>query len=191
MQMYDHWLVHRAINGDKAAFGTLYDRHMPRVYNLLRRLTGETCAAEDLAQETFVTAWKSLKTWQKRGSLSTWLCGIAVNHYRTSRRTVYDHAMLDETTPAPLDTNPLAHLTRREAASAVDKAIAELPPLCREAFVLVRVEEMAYKEAAMLLGVPLGTLQSRLARATRLLQTSLAPVASPERSEPCPATPKM
>lgn len=191
MDLYDRHLARQAAQGNRTAFGKLYDRHAPHVYHLLRRLTRETSLAEDLTQDTFVTAWQSFSSWQGRGKVSTYLCGIAVNKYRAHRRKEPESfvELLDETAASlPTQTDPLFHLTRKEAEAALERAIADLPDGCRDAFVLVRVEGWAYRDAAESLGVPLGTLQSRLARATQLLQRALTD--SAERSEPCCAVTK-
>lgn len=181
----DFWLVRRAQGGDEKAFGALYDRHAPRVYNLLRRLCGgsDIATAEDLMQETFLAAHRSLPSWRGAGAFSSWLCGIAVRCYRSrhrGERGLPDPQTLDENAPAPADSDPLARFDQAEARRALDAAIAALPALCREAFVLVYVEEMAYKEAAALLDVPVGTLQSRLNRSKTLLRARLA-----EQFDPC------
>ncbi|MGC4043698.1 MAG: RNA polymerase sigma factor [Armatimonas sp.] len=178
------WLLHKAKSGDRDAFGTLYDRHAPRVFQLLYRLTGSSTAAEDLTQETFLTAWQSLSTWQGRGVFGTWLCGIAVNHSRTLSRSQRESDLLDESNePAAPEGDPLQHLTRSEAEQALEHAIMQLPPACREAFLLVRIEGMRYQEAAQLLNIPLGTVQSRIHRATSLLKISLTAEAELSQKE--------
>jgi RNA polymerase sigma-70 factor (ECF subfamily) len=177
MSIPDFWLVRRAKSGDKDAFGALYDRHGPRVYNLLRRMAGgDTSLAEDLTQETFLSAYQSLANWRGVGAFSSWLCGIAVRCYRNQARRsgASLEEPLDEQAPASSESDPLLHYTRAEARQLLDTAIAELPPLCREVFVLVYVEGFAYREVATLLEVPLGTVQSRLNRAKRQLHTRLS-----------------
>jgi RNA polymerase sigma-70 factor, ECF subfamily len=179
MQVPDLWLVQKAKNGDTAAFGTLLVRHSRRVYNLLLRLTGNPTLAEDLTQETFLTAYQRLSDWRGVGALSTWLCGIAVKHHLAARRKARFTETLDEHEEfaADLASDPLAHYTQHEAKQALDLAIAALPAHYREVFVLVRVHEMRYREVAELLEIPLGTVQSRLAQATVLLQRALSPPA--------------
>jgi RNA polymerase sigma-70 factor, ECF subfamily len=177
MQVPDLWWVQKAKNGDRAAFGKLFERHSRRIYNLLLRLCGNAALAEDLTQETFITAYQRLSDWRSVGKFSTWLCGIAVHHHLAARRKTHFTEPLDELElPARGDSDPLERYTEREAILALDSAIAALPDSCREVFVLVRLQEMRYREVADLLGIPLGTVQSRLARATALLQISLAPL---------------
>lgn len=194
----DRWLVRRTLAGNRDAFGRLYDKYSPRVFHFLRRLTASDTEAEDLAQETFVAAYEALSQWRGEGAFSTWLCGIAFRKYSHQfRRAV----LTDELTEAvedmlpTLDTSsdPLARCTRREREQAVEKAIAALPRLSREVFILVRVEEMSYKDAAALLGVPIGTVQSRLFRATQELQAALRHLfydATPDVKSCDPAHPK-
>jgi len=188
MPVPDFWLVRRTRSGDPAAFGVLYDRHAPRVYGLLRRLSGDATASEDLTQETFLSAYQSLNAWRGVGAFSSWLCGIAVRHYRNASRRRLPEDELDETEPADSGSDPLARCTALEAKDALEDAIRELPDACREAFVLVYVEEFAYKEAAHLLDVPVGTVQSRLNRAKRLLRASLASLLpdAPDGGTPAP-----
>ncbi len=172
----DNHLVARCLRGDSNSFGRLYERHAVRVFHLLRRLTGNAAEAEDLTQETFIAAYAALAGWRKEGAFGTWLCGIAAKRYANARRgqlhrqePEYD---VQETLAAP-DSDPLLHYTRREREQQIEQAIVQLPELCREVFVLVKVEGFAYREAAELLEIPIGTVQSRLWRATRLLQNAL------------------
>lgn len=187
MPVPDFWLVRRARSGDPAAFGALYDRHAPRVYSLLRRLSGDAAASEDLTQETFLSAYQALSAWRGAGAFSSWLCGIAVRHYRNANRRQIPEDELDEMASADSGSDPLARCTAQEAKNALEDAIRELPDSCREAFVLVYVEEFAYKEAARLLDVPVGTVQSRLQRAKRLLQVRLAHLLPDAPAEGAPA----
>ena len=175
MQVPDLWLVQKAKKGDVVAFEALLVRHSRRVYNLLLRLTGNPTLAEDLTQETFLTAYQGLPDWRGAGAVSTWLCGIGVKHHLVARRKTHFTDTLDEheELTADLSSDPLARYTQHEAKQALDTAISALPTHYREVFVLVRVQEMRYREVAELLEIPLGTVQSRLAQATILLQRAL------------------
>nr|WP_309698156.1 RNA polymerase sigma factor [Armatimonas sp.] len=176
MQVPDLWLVQKAKNGSVAAFETLLSRHSRRVYNLLLRLSGSPTLAEDLTQETFLTAYQRLPDWRGVGALSTWLCGIAVKHHLAARRKIHFTEALDahEELAAGIASDPLERYTQQEAKQALDTAILALPAHYREVFVLVRVQEMRYREVAELLDIPLGTVQSRLAQASVLLQRALS-----------------
>lgn len=170
----DFWLVQKARNGDQRAFESLYHRHKRRVYGMLCRLTGNTSDAEDLMQETFLAALKGISAWKGQAAFSTYLCGIAYRLYCASRRKPVAEA-LDETEEIPdSQDDPLRRLSESQRTGALESAIQTLPDGCREAFVLVRIEEMNYREVALILGIPLGTVQSRIFRANRLLRHALS-----------------
>ena len=168
MQVDERHLVRRCLAGERAAFDPLFDRHAPRVFHLLRRLTGSEAEAEDLTQETFLAAFRSLASWRGEGAFGTWLCGIAFRLYTNAqrRRPRVDAEPLSEEIAAAMDTDPLAHCVRAEMGRQVEAAI-----------VLVRVQGLSYREAARWLGVPLGTVQSRLRRAVCALQVALRDLA--------------
>jgi RNA polymerase sigma-70 factor (ECF subfamily) len=184
MPDHDHNLVQRCLQGDAAAFAGLYDRHALRVHRLLSRLTGNATRAEDLTQETFITAYRSLGTWRGEGAFASWLGGIGVRLYRKSLRQPH---LRDAELPAEIDLpaadsdNPLDILTRQEAGQQLEAAIAELPDAYREVFVLLWVEEMKQREVAALLELPIGTVQSRLWRAVCLLRKRLREMGVVER----------
>src|SRR5579863_7425804 len=155
----DAKLVRRTLNGDASAFGLLYDRYAERVFRLLCRLAEDRTRAEDLTQEVFIAAYRSLVHWQGRGAFPSWLCGIAVRLYR---KTCSHNALLtleplhEEWQDVAPDNDPLDRLTQREAEIRIEKAIDALPLFYREVFVLLKLEDMTQKEAAALLEIPLG-----------------------------------
>lgn len=183
----DRSLVQRTLNGDRAAFDALYNRHGRRVQSLLVRLGCARDAAEDLTQETFLAAFRGLEVWKGNGAFGTWLCGIAYKKYanlaRRQGRAAEHLAEVpweEETCAGSLRfdqsaTDPLLTCTTVEAVERMKSAIQRLPPPSREAFVLVKIEGFSYREAAEALAIPLGTLQSRLWRAVCQLQRELAP----------------
>jgi RNA polymerase sigma-70 factor (ECF subfamily) len=186
----DRLCVRRCLAGDRSAFDILYDRHERRVLGLLRRLTGDEAEALDLAQETFLAAYRTLAAWRGGGAFGTWLCGIAVRQYASHRRGAGRHATepLDEETPLPsLEGDPLACCTRGEALRRIEAAVSALPPHYREVFVLVKIEGCSYREAAEGLGIPVGTVQSRLWRAVCLLQVALRDLVEEREERPAPA----
>lgn len=194
----DPELVRRCLHGKNEAFVTLYDRHAPRVFRILRQITGNVSEAEDLTQETFLAAYHGLASWRGEGAFGTWLCGIAYRRYtHACRGRVEDTEPLDthEELCVP-DSDPMLHCTRQERVRMLEATIGHLPTACREAFVLVKVEGLSYREAARMLDIPIGTVQSRLSRAVRLLQSALASeypdvaakVAATQRSRVIPYT---
>ena len=155
----DARLVRRTLAGDRDAFTRLYDRHVSRVFNLLRRLTNSATDAEDLTQETFLSAYESLGGWRGEGAFSTWLCGIAYRKYHSARRKSTVAETLDEDiSVATICGDPFLHCSRQEAEAALETAIAALPEAARDAYLLIRVEGMSYREAAELLGIRHGTV---------------------------------
>ncbi|MES2465154.1 MAG: RNA polymerase sigma factor, partial [Armatimonadota bacterium] len=163
---------------DGGAFDRLYDRHVPRVFNFLRRLTGSAAEAEDLTQDTFLAAYQALGGWRSEGAFSTWLCGIAYRRYIAQRRhTPVTHSLNGDRIPSSTAAaeDPFLYCAGQEAEVALDTAIAALPDAARDAYLLIRVEGMSYAETATLLGIPLGTVQSRLWRATQLLRAAMSP----------------
>lgn len=183
----DRSLVQRALIGDRAAFDMLYSRHGRRVLNLLVRLGCSRDVAEDLTQETFLAAFRGLEAWKGRGAFGTWLCGIACKQYANLARRqgraaehLAEEPWTEETGADslhfdPSGSDPLITCTAAEAVERMESAIRRLPSISREAFVLVKIEGFSYREAAGILAIPLGTLQSRLWRAVCQLQRELAP----------------
>ncbi len=171
----DHSLVKECIRGRSEAFDRLYDRYARKVFSLLRRLTANDAEAEDLTQETFIAAFQSLSSWREDGRFGSWLYGIAFHLHanRNRRRGSYVAEPLKEEVAAREDADPLTWLARHESVKAIEAAIATLPPLCWEVFVLVKMEGMSYRQAAEKLEVPVGTVQSRLWRATQELKRTL------------------
>src|SRR5579871_1878043 len=167
MAVSDHNLVQRCLQGDTAAYGVLYDRHAVRIHRLLARLADNATLAEDLTQETFIAAYRSLASWRGEGEFAGWLTGIGVRLYRKAqRRPHWLETDLAEDVETMTETDdPFAILSRKESAERLGAAIDALPPACREVFVLLWVEEMKQREVAALLELPIGTVQSRLWRA--------------------------
>jgi RNA polymerase sigma-70 factor (ECF subfamily) len=177
----DKAMVRRTLAGNRSAFDRLYDRHAPRVFNFLRRLTSSATEAEDLTQETFLAAYQALGGWRGDGAFSTWLCGIAYRRYVALRRHTpltdsLDGDNISSSTAAAAD--PFLYCAGQEAEAALETAITALPDAAREVYLLIRVERMSYAETAELLGIPLGTVQSRLWRATQHLRGVLSPFLS-------------
>ena len=163
----------RAIRGgDEAAFHELVDRHSENLYALAYSLLGSRSDAEDAVQETFLGAFRRAASFEGRSSLKTWLVRILVNQaYKTRRsRKVRRADSLDAGQP---DDN---RLRIRSSGAAVESAIdveamlSTLSPEHREVIVLRELEGFTYEEMAAALGVPVGTIESRLYRARQELK---------------------
>jgi RNA polymerase sigma-70 factor (ECF subfamily) len=165
--------VQRFQQGDPGSFDAIYDAYGDRIYRFCFRLSGNAADAEDLTQEVFLAAYQGLHRFAGRSSLATWLYRIA--HYRWRRinsargpETVSLDGELADTVAAP---DPTA--LRMERMS-LDSALAMLPPVQSEAFLLVKAEGLKYREAAEVLGIPQGTVQSRVHDAVVRLRELLA-----------------
>ena len=154
---------------------------MPYVNDIFRtasRILGDRSRAEDVAQEVFLQAWKSFNRFETGTNCKAWLFKIlfhCVNHHR---RKLFRFPLLkenEEFIEANLEYSPPVpdRLSDGEILAALDR----LPVDFRSVVLLVDVEELAYKEAAEALGVPIGTVMSRLSRGRRLLREQLAGVA--------------
>ncbi|MBM3493243.1 MAG: RNA polymerase sigma factor [Armatimonadetes bacterium] len=158
--------------GDHAAFETVYRRYAARVMAFAFRLCGERSRAEDLVQETFVAAYKGRETFSGRSELLPWLLGIA---WRRNRDAVRGRSFAE----IPLqERDALVSSERGVAAQALDAvmlsgAIDRLPPVLSEAFHLVMVQGLTHREAAEVLGRPVGTVKWCTANAVKRLREAL------------------
>lgn len=169
----------RAQRGDAAAWRALVEHHQHAVFALLGRLLGggRRATVEDLAQETFLAVFRQLPAFQNNGParLSTWILTIA------SRRAI-DELRKRPASPVAVDEIAVARdraddaLDRRRLATAIDRALTELSPEYRAAFVLRELHGLEYADIARALEIDLGTVKSRLARARDALRRALAEV---------------
>ena len=182
MALDDAALVRASQRGDREAFGMLISRHAQSILSLTTRMLGPTADAEDVAQETFVAAYKALSAFKFDSKFSTWLYRIGVNKCTDSLRarhpeTVSLDAGSDESSVAwevADEETPHWELEQAELAGELDKGIQALPHLYRESFVLRHVEGLGYDEMSAILGVHRDTLKMRVYKARTLLCQSLA-----------------
>jgi RNA polymerase sigma factor (sigma-70 family) len=166
--------------GDEAAFGMLFEEHARAVYNHAFRLTGNWSTAEEVVSLTFLEAWRLRGTVRAEGdSLLPWLLGIALNVTRNASRTARRHQAAMTRLPPACEVPDFAdELASRidDAArlQAVRAALRSLRRGEREVLALCVWSGLSYAEAAEALGVPVGTVRSRLSRARRKLQCSAA-----------------
>lgn len=177
----DAVLVRKAQQGDMDAYESLVRRYQQRVYALCRRLTGAHQSADDLAQETFIKAYFALARFDAQWPLYPWLRKIAVNsglNYLKTRgreRPLEDDALGDRRTPpAPKGDDPEIQLENAEFQARLDEAVDSLPADQKSVFVLRFHESLSYEEISRTLGLPLGTVMSRLNRARQKLKELLA-----------------
>ncbi len=178
----DEALVDRARTGDVQAFGELVHRHMRRAYYAALGLVGSPDDALDLSQEAFVRAFRARTRLESGRPFYPWLyqilrrlCFNFVRDRRTRRMRTQDAAawLVEQASARVADLRPGRSIEREEARRRVADAIATLPEHERETIVLREFEELSYKEIAELLGIPIGTVMSRLYSARRRLAAAL------------------
>lgn len=151
-----------------------------QLYNLAHWLTRDTHDAEDLVQETYAKALKGIRSFQEGTNFRAWMFRILRNTFLTSRAglelqsTIFLDAEDNEAAVPAHSITPERIALQLESSQAVFDALADLPFVYREVVLLTDVEELSYKETAQVLGVPVGTVMSRLSRARSLLRQALS-----------------
>lgn len=191
----DATLVEEARAGDMSAFARLVTKYQDRVVNACWRICGNLDDAQDLTQEAFLHALESLDSFRHKASFYTWLFRIAVNlsisHRRKSARAIKlslhgadgqfrgDHqaATLVNRVSAEAD-DPAARVSTREAGRLAARGLEQLDDDYRTVVVLRDIEGMDYQQIGLILGVPVGTVKSRLHRARMELRSVLEPILS-------------
>ena len=187
----DALLVQRAAAGDQRAFELLVIKYQRRLQRLIGRMVRDSDLVEDIAQETFIRAYRALPQFRGESQFYTWLYRIAVNtakkflQERKRSPTMSDRAVAsnednDETFWAlgePIsDETPESVLAAKEVAAAVNSGLAALPPDLRQALTLREIEGLSYEEIAAVMDCPMGTVRSRIFRARELISAKLKPM---------------
>ena len=187
----DVMLVERAVAGDQDAFALLVIKYQRRVQRLIGRMVRDVDLVEDIAQETFIRAYRALHQFRGDAQFYTWLYRIAVN---TAKKflldlkrdpTVSESALKsneddDETswtTNEPTtDETPESVLAAKEVASAVNAALEALPEDLRQALTLREIEGLSYDEISEAMNCPIGTVRSRIFRARESISAKVKPM---------------
>lgn len=176
----DTRLVDRLRAGDEDAYRELVDTYKDRIITVVSRVSGRTSDAEDLAQDTFIKAFRAIDRFAGQSALYTWLYRIAVNTARdwlASRRrrpALSLDAFEPGTVDPPADTeSPLAGMARDELRSRVRDALERLPEPFRTTLTLRELGCHTYEEVAQILEVSIGTVESRIFRARTKLRALL------------------
>lgn len=171
----DEELIAAVAAGDEGALGTLYGRHGAVMLRLLRRLTADVGVAEDMLQEAWLAVWRGAGTFRGESSVRGWLLGVARRTAHDKlRRRVLPQSELEEAADVPDREPGVEDQVLADAGLArIEVAISHLPQSLREVVVLALVEELPYRDVAAALGVPVGTVKSRMSSARRRLSTAL------------------
>jgi RNA polymerase sigma-70 factor, ECF subfamily len=185
MSELERSLLKRLRDRDERAFRELLESHRDRVFNICFRMLGHRHEAEDVAQEVFITVFKTIETFREEAKFSTWLYRVAVNHCKNrikylSRRHDRDRDELDEGSNgpngaigAPAPSAPDRALEGAQMEKLMQEAIASLEDDQRVVVVLRDVEDLSIEEICEITGLPDGTVKSRLHRARLVLRKRL------------------
>lgn len=179
-------LCKRIAAGDEAAFEQLVTRYQDRVYSFCVRLLNDRAEAEDVAQDVFLTLYRSAGEFRGEAAFSTWLLRIAKNQSlnrikyldrrgRIGRRSI-EEISEERLVPASTEREPMrpdAIVEGGQTAAIVQSAIAELDPQHRDVVVLRDVEDLSYEEISGITGLPIGTVKSRIHRGRSALAERL------------------
>jgi RNA polymerase sigma-70 factor, ECF subfamily len=186
----DSPLVARAQAGDVKAFELLVLKYQGRIERLVRRMVRDTDLAEDIAQETFIRAYRALHQFRGDAQFYTWLYRIAVNTAKKFLTDLKRDPVIvenqfrtgdeDETnspgTEPSTDETPETLLAAREIAEAVNGAMADLADDLRQAVTLREIEGLSYEEIAVVMDCPIGTVRSRIFRAREAISARIRPM---------------
>lgn len=172
----DHALMRQIQQDDFDAFEKLVDRYKGRLVNVITRMLNDQSEAEDLVQETFLRVWTHRQDYDFSYCLSTWIYTIALNLAKNELRKhrKFKFFNLIEMSEKGIEI-PDPKMGPSALGHMLDQAIGTLPVKYKTAFLLRDVEQMSYEEVAQILGVPLGTVKSRVNRARAVLKEHLKP----------------
>ena len=192
----DQLLVQRVQSGDQKAFELLVAKYQRRIFRLISRFVRDTALAEDVAQETFLRAYRAIGQFRGDSQFYTWLYRIAVN---TAKKSLSDSArdpVIRESSTVSEDgetfvsgeqltdmETPGAVLASREIARTVNAAMEALPEDLRTAIALREIEGMSYEDIAQAMNCPVGTVRSRIFRAREAIARQLRPLLGTKSGE--------
>jgi RNA polymerase sigma-70 factor (ECF subfamily) len=187
----DALLVQRAVEGDQHAYELLVIKYQRRIERLIARMVRDVDAVEDIAQETFIRAWRALPKFRGEAQFYTWLYRIAVNTAKKALMErkrdplVSEHSFKsadDENETSRTENElttaetPEALLASKEIAAAVNSAMDALPAELRQAISLREIEGLSYEEIAEMMNCPIGTVRSRIFRAREAISARVKPM---------------
>ncbi|MBX3652881.1 MAG: RNA polymerase sigma factor RpoE [Ramlibacter sp.] len=187
----DLMLVERTVAGDQRAYELLVIKYQRRIERLIGRMVRDVDLVEDIAQETFIRAYRALAQFRGEAQFYTWLYRIAVNTAKKAlvdlkRNPLISHSALragedeDETyggeNELTTSETPETELAAKEIAATVNAAMEALPEELRQAVTLREIEGLSYEEIAEVMGCPIGTVRSRIFRAREAISAKVKPL---------------
>ena len=189
----DAILVERTVAGDQKAFELLVIKYQRRIQRLIGRMVRDVDLVEDIAQETFIRAYRALAQFRGEAQFYTWLYRIAVNTAKKAlmdlkrNPTISENAFKsgsgddgDETSPLENELisseTPDAVLASKEIAEMVNAAMQALPEELREAITLREIDGLSYEEISEVMSCPIGTVRSRIFRAREAISSKIKPL---------------
>ena len=182
MERTDAYLVKRSQEGDVSSFELLVIRYQKRIFNVVFRVVRDRDAVEDLAQETFLNAFKSIRSFKGGSSFYTWLYRIAANvsiNYLAKRNkaSFADEELLETEEVSKRvsggELSPERGVQNQETAKAIREAVNLLPSDIRQAVILREFDGLSYEEIAEVMDCPIGTVRSRIFRGREMLKEKL------------------
>jgi len=176
--------VERVLSGDISAFEGIVRRWQGPLINLAYRFCRDRGRAEEMAQETFLRAYRALGRWRNDAVFSTWLFALATNLYRSELRRIPVGTVSLDDIAEPRDSRPVdGGFEDEDRDRAVRRAVLALPPKYREPFILFYFHSMDISAAAQSLGLPEGTVKARLFRGRHILRGKLSKILAVPRLE--------
>ena len=188
----DQQLVERVRQGDMQAFEMLVVKYQRRIERLISRFVRDVDLVPDIAQETFIRAYRAIPQFRGESAFYTWLYRIAVNTAKKALADLKRDPVMTESALASAsqddegterrehelshDETPEALMASREIADTVNAAIAALPDDLRQAILLREIEGLSYDEIAVVMACPIGTVRSRIFRAREAIAVKLRPL---------------
>jgi RNA polymerase sigma factor (sigma-70 family) len=164
-------LIEQCLAGDQVAWEQIVRQNWRKVFNVAYKFVGKHDEAEDLTQDIFLKIFKALKTFDRRANFQTWIISISrnlcIDHYRSvrkERQTIARDVDSTELQPATLERGPYAQAEHQDLRAQLRQALETLPMTLRTAVVLRDLQELSYQEIADRLGLPEGTVKSRINR---------------------------
>jgi len=164
-------LIERCLRGDQVAWEQIVRQHWRKVFNIAYKFTGRHDLAEDLTQDVFVKIFRSLDTFDRRANFQTWLVSVSrnlcIDHYRSVRKereTIDRDVDPGDLAPVSPTVSPLNALEQSDRRALLQRGLRELAPTLRQAVLMRDIQELSYQEIADRLGLPEGTVKSRINR---------------------------